>query len=92
MITGKILQIMSCFKSSNYTPPLCFAIEPIETIFSSAFSFFCYAIMVTASQLTILQYVIANLIQNVTNSVNVKPDDDNYLNWNFQLELLQPFF
>ncbi|KAM1925238.1 hypothetical protein ACFX13_032539 [Malus domestica] len=30
MITGRILQIMSCFKSSNHTPTLCFAIEPIE--------------------------------------------------------------
>lgn len=44
--------------------------------------------MVTASQLQLLQSPITALIPSISTSVNVKLDDSNYLNWNFQLQLL----
>ena len=44
--------------------------------------------MVTAAQLQILQSPITNLISTISTSVNVKLDDANYLNWNFQMKLL----
>ena len=44
--------------------------------------------MVTAAQLQILQSPITNLISSISTSVNVKLDDSNYLNWNFQIQLL----
>ncbi|CAB4274867.1 unnamed protein product [Prunus armeniaca] len=44
--------------------------------------------MVTASQLQLLQSPITALISSISTSVNVKLDDSNYLNWNFQMQLL----
>ena len=44
--------------------------------------------MVTAAQLQILQSPIANLVSSISASVNVKLDESNYLNWNFQIQLL----
>ena len=44
--------------------------------------------MVTASQLQILQSPIAGLISTISTSVNVKLDESNFLNWNFQMQLL----
>jgi len=44
--------------------------------------------MVTASQLQLLQSPITALISSIPTSVNVKLDDSNYLNWNFQMQLL----
>jgi hypothetical protein len=44
--------------------------------------------MVTASQLQLLQSPITTLISSIPTSVNVKLDDSNYLNWNFQMQLL----
>ncbi|KAM2234913.1 hypothetical protein EV1_013236 [Malus domestica] len=44
--------------------------------------------MVIASQLQLLQSPITGLIFSISTSVNVKLDDSNYLNWNFQMQLL----
>ena len=44
--------------------------------------------MVTASQLQLLKSPITALIPSISTSFNVKLDDSNYLNWNFQLQLL----
>jgi len=44
--------------------------------------------MVTASQLQLLQSPITALISSISTSVNVKLDDSNYPNWKFQLQLL----
>ena len=44
--------------------------------------------MVNASQLQLLQSPITALIPYIPTSVNVKLDDSNYLNWNFQMQLL----
>ena len=44
--------------------------------------------MVTASQLQILQSPIAGLISTISTSMNVKLDESNFLNWNFQMQLL----
>ncbi|TQE03277.1 hypothetical protein C1H46_011089 [Malus baccata] len=44
--------------------------------------------MVTASQLQILQSPITALISTIPTSVNIKPDYTNYLNWQFQMQLL----
>ncbi|XP_020421638.1 uncharacterized protein LOC109949783 [Prunus persica] len=44
--------------------------------------------MVTASQLQLLQSPITALISSISTSVNVRLDDSNYLNWNFQMQLL----
>ena len=44
--------------------------------------------MVTAAQLQILQSPIVNLVSTIHASVNVKLDESNYLNWNFQIQLL----
>ena len=44
--------------------------------------------MVTASQLQLLQSPITAFISFISTSVNVKLDDSNYPNWNFQLQLL----
>ena len=44
--------------------------------------------MVTASQLQLLQSPITALITSIPTSVNVKLDESNYLNWNFQMQLL----
>ncbi|KAM1278506.1 hypothetical protein TB2_030315 [Malus domestica] len=44
--------------------------------------------MITANQLQILQSPITNLIASVSNSVTVKLDDSNYLQWHFQLQLM----
>ncbi|KAM1697881.1 hypothetical protein ACFX2K_029411 [Malus domestica] len=44
--------------------------------------------MVTASQLQILQSPITALISTIPTSVNIKLDDTNYLNWQFQMQLL----
>ena len=44
--------------------------------------------MVNASQLQLLQSPITALIPSIPTSVNVKLDDSNYLNWNFQMQLL----
>jgi hypothetical protein len=47
-----------------------------------------FAIMVTASQLQIVQSPITLLISTISIYVNVKLDDFNYLNWQFQMQLL----
>ena len=44
--------------------------------------------MVTASQLQLLQSPMTALITFIPTSVNVKLDESNYLNWNFQMQLL----
>ncbi|CAN6714913.1 unnamed protein product [Malus baccata var. baccata] len=44
--------------------------------------------MVIANQLQILQSPITNLISSVSNSVTVKLDDSNYLQWQFQMQLM----
>ncbi|CAN6688953.1 unnamed protein product [Malus baccata var. baccata] len=44
--------------------------------------------MVTTSQLQILPSPITGLIYTISTSVNVKLDDSNYLNWQFQMQLL----
>ncbi|KAM1603963.1 hypothetical protein ACFX1Z_030502 [Malus domestica] len=44
--------------------------------------------MITANQLQILQSPITNLIASVSNSVTVKLDDSDYLQWHFQLQLM----
>ncbi|KAM1416324.1 hypothetical protein ACFX2I_007886 [Malus domestica] len=44
--------------------------------------------MITANQLQILQSLITNLISSVSNLVTVKLDDSNYLQWQFQLQLM----
>ncbi|KAM1411401.1 hypothetical protein COP1_024098 [Malus domestica] len=44
--------------------------------------------MVTASQLQIVQSPITSLVSTVSASVHVKLDDSNYLNWQFQMQLL----
>ncbi|KAM2756431.1 hypothetical protein PS2_018299 [Malus domestica] len=44
--------------------------------------------MVTTAQLQILQSPITSLISSVSNSVNVKLDETNYLAWHFQMQLL----
>jgi len=44
--------------------------------------------MVAASQLQLLQSPITALISSISTSVNVKLDESNYLNWNFQMQLL----
>ncbi|XP_070665271.1 uncharacterized protein [Malus domestica] len=44
--------------------------------------------MVTVSQLQLLQSPITGLISMISTSVNVKLDDSNYLNWQFQMQLL----
>ncbi|KAM0985646.1 hypothetical protein ACFX2I_012810 [Malus domestica] len=44
--------------------------------------------MVTASQLQLLQSPITALISTIPTSVNIKLDDTNYLNWQFQMQLL----
>ncbi|KAM1001536.1 hypothetical protein PS1_008017 [Malus domestica] len=44
--------------------------------------------MVTATQLQIVQSPITTLISTISTSVNVKLDNSNYLNWNFQIQLL----
>ena len=45
-------------------------------------------IMVIASQLQLLQSPVTALISSIPTSVNVKLDESNYLNWNFQMQLL----
>jgi len=45
-------------------------------------------LMVAASQLQLLQSPITALISSISTSVNVKLDESNYLNWNFQMQLL----
>jgi hypothetical protein len=45
-------------------------------------------LMVTASQLQLLQSPVTALISSIPTSVNVKLDESNYLNWNFQMQLL----
>ena len=44
--------------------------------------------MITVNQLQILQSLITNLISSVSNSVTKKLDDSNYLQWQFQLQLM----
>ncbi|KAM2804327.1 hypothetical protein COP1_045208 [Malus domestica] len=44
--------------------------------------------MVTASQLQIVQSPITSLVSTISASVHVKLDDSNYLNWQFQMQLL----
>ncbi|KAM2699832.1 hypothetical protein EV1_038651 [Malus domestica] len=44
--------------------------------------------MVTVTQLQIMQSPITALISTISTSVNVKLDDSNYLNRNFQIQLL----
>jgi hypothetical protein len=45
-------------------------------------------LIVTASQLQLLQSPVTALIFSIPTSVNVKLDESNYLNWNFQMQLL----
>jgi len=45
-------------------------------------------LMVTASQLQLLQSPVTALISPIPTSINVKLDESNYLNWNFQMQLL----
>ncbi|CAN6707121.1 unnamed protein product [Malus baccata var. baccata] len=44
--------------------------------------------MVTVSQLQLLQSPITALISLLPTSMNIKLDDSNYLNWQFQMQLL----
>ncbi|KAM1083107.1 hypothetical protein ACFX19_021958 [Malus domestica] len=44
--------------------------------------------MITANQLQILQSPITNLIASVSTSIIVNLDDSNYLQWQFQLQLM----